>query len=711
MFDPNGKDETLAFLNLISACGLIDSNALGPDTNGAPQIAGVTSVDIYGGQSVIQSTDVYVETSRVVMRTEDHPVMNIDVCKAWLTGTSLQSDGISDRYGRVGASQGNEHGGEGLEDPWVLDRAVIDCEEARASAKNAVNEISSNPRWASVTNPSQIWGGAHDVCRMSGADFWARIVHGGLTVVTAFVFAFAMIGLTLGTALAQILLGVMVMFLPLLLLAAAIPMQSTKGLLRRVAKMAVTAMFAHAIFLFVLALMVLMMDILIDVVLASTAPGDVQRTIFLAMMPLIVKWIIGNLSKQINPNLDMSGIKGTMKLTSGLAAGAMGGDMGANRARHYGNRVSRMATHGMVGAASGRGLRLAPAAASAGGAVGAAGAAAGATGAASARAGRGGAAKKAFNSVKSGAPSIRFGDGTLAQPYKPPKSGPAAPPVAAPPVAAPPVAAPPVAAPPVAAPPVAAPPVAAPPTGSSPLIGDSRPDTPIGGLYTPPRRSGYKGDESEMPGWDRKYDPIHGWHHARTETDDSAPVGIPEPEPATADDGTVSETNAAREPAAADTSGSSEAADPLTRGQRAVTAAAKTARFMRRHALASFAVAGALTGVGIPAAALVYVGGKAMKRSVRLPVKAAGALAGKGKQQITDARDRYHRKALEEAEDATSRTSTSGARLTPRAVGPAGQGGPAKQAPPRGQQPRPAQSDQPPNADAYYERNAPPDNE
>ena len=510
------------------------------------------------------------------------------------------------------------------------------------------------------------------MCRMSGADFWARIVHAGLTIATAFVFAFAMIGLTLGTALAQILLGVLVMFLPLLLLAAAIPMKSTKGLLRRIMVMAITAMFAHAIFLFVLALMVLMMDILIEMVLASTAPGDVQRTIFLAAMPLIVKWIIGKLSKQINPNLDMSGIKGTMKLTSGLAAGAMGGDMGANRARHYGNRVSRMASSAMIGVAGGRGLRLAPAAAAAGGAVGAAGAVAGAAGGAGPKSGRGGGLKNMFSHMP------YFGSKPTAS--KPPPSspvvtppGPSSPvvtPPSSPPLSSP-VVTPPGPSSPVVTPPSSPPlssPVVTPPPGRSPLIGDTQPAAPAS--IEPagsPRRSSYRGGESDVPGWDRKYDPSHGWYNTRAEQ--------PEPAPTTVGDGTVSETSTAREPAAAETGESSEATEPLTRGERATNIARGSARFMRKHALATFAVAGALTGVGLPAAAIVYAGGKVVKRSARLPTKAVGALAGKGKVRMKGAREQYRRNALEETANVANSGSSPDQRLTPRAVGPGPENG------------------------------------
>ena len=106
-------------------------------------------------------------------------------------------------------------------------------------------------------------------------------------LITSFSFAFSLLGLTLGTVLAQILLALVFMFLPVVLLLSAVPSKGARALLPKVAKLAFFAAMAHAVFLLVLTSMVLLIDILTNAVVASTDPGSVIRIIFLAAMPIV----------------------------------------------------------------------------------------------------------------------------------------------------------------------------------------------------------------------------------------------------------------------------------------------------------------------------------------------------------------------------------------------------------------------------------------
>ena len=162
-------------------------------------------------------------------------------------------------------------------------------------------------------------------------------------MITSFSFAFSLLGLTLGTVLAQILLALVFMFLPVVLLLSAVPSQSARALLPKVAKLAFFAAMAHAVFLLVLTSMVLLIDILTNAVVASTNPGSVIRIIFLAAVPIAAKKILGAAAKKIG--LDITSVKGSLRTTSGMAAASLGSDRSgmADKANRYGRSLTQTA--------------------------------------------------------------------------------------------------------------------------------------------------------------------------------------------------------------------------------------------------------------------------------------------------------------------------------------------------------------------------------
>ena len=363
-FHPSNDDQTRSMLNLISSCGLINYHNVESTPDGTPDVPDYRNVDVASSgvdgdlRLIGQPDGTYLASSRAGIAnkvggasgpfhwwgSDDWRLMSVDACRAWLTG--VNPEGSTHDYDKdalpIGVADGKV---EGLGSQWMRDEANYDCEDARGSASTVANnalDTNASRGLALVTSASKAHQAASDICTTAGDKYFNRFLHALIVMLTAFSFLFSLVGLATGTALAQILLGLIFMLLPLLLVVAAIPHSATRGILGRIFKVAIGAALAYAVFLLVLTLMVLIIDVVSAAVANATPPGSTVRVIALALIPFMAKKVVSGLAKQFG--FDFTGLKNAVSVTSGLAAGKVGGGGGGSRggmAQRYGRSMAR----------------------------------------------------------------------------------------------------------------------------------------------------------------------------------------------------------------------------------------------------------------------------------------------------------------------------------------------------------------------------------
>ena len=572
----------------------------------------------------------------------DDKWFSVDVCRAWLTGVNPISSSADTRHGStdpvglnngvvLGLNSSNQNSG----DEFLRHRASLTCASAKESASYISDNIGFIPSLPEVTNATAAFSAADNICTYSGDRYFNRFLYALITMLTAFAYLFTLAGLAAGTALAQILLGLIFMMLPVILVVAAIPVQAARKFLPRILKTTIAAFLAHTIFLVILSFIVFVIDVVSFAILNATDPGTSVRVIALALIPYIAKKVVSGVTKQLG--FDFSSMKGALKVTSGIAAGATGGGGGGQRGG-IAQRYARRMGHSMVSpyrmrsalGMGGRGMRTTPSAALAGGAGGAATAAA-LTGTTRPRVGR----EPWGGPSLPGAPGTTNRQGGKGQRGAPGSDGtPGGTGADRPPGADGQTGAPGADGAPGRA--VRTGPAASsadrtsahkrPPSGPSPA------STPPRGVILPgnPDLSGYdprlQRDSSTV--LEQPTDVSAGGIHV--------PQGATLPPPP------------AEEPLPSQPVSPPDATDydsDRYQGRVAETArlgghaALWGAGFARRHALLTYAATGlAVTGVGIPAAVAVYAGGKMMKKVARRPTQ---AVVGKAKQGVTSGIQRW----------------------------------------------------------------------
>ena len=435
IFKPPGGAMTRVFLNLASGCGLVSANApdLGKTPDGVPGVYNDRRYadaqnKVYRWVQSDHDTLILLEQSpglylpqHVAGIARNHrsntgnadlenfkwtnagnwPFMTAITCGAWVTGATegldcpgcsgvfqskatWNSAAVDDRVigfsmfgdgsrSRAGAS--HEHAG--FYDRRVAETSAYDCGDI---TKSALKFTTSNPGTQNdtqtgdlqeITDASVANRLAADVCITEGASFGFRLLHAIITLATAIIFFMSLLGLSAGTALAQIILGMIFMMLPLILIISAIPSRATKTLALRVLKIAVGASLAHAIFLLLLTIVVLLVDVMVYAISESTEPGW-TRAMFLAIIPVVVLKMVSGLTKQFGFNA--TGLKGALSLTSGLAAGNIGnsGGGGGSTIQRYGRGMVNQAVGPYAVRRAFRGGSMSPRAAGAAGRGGAA---------------------------------------------------------------------------------------------------------------------------------------------------------------------------------------------------------------------------------------------------------------------------------------------------------------------------------------------------
>lgn len=252
-FDPDNVSERRSMLAIISACNFIPFYAL-PErsVDAAPEVyprGSSVSVPITlqatpgdaGSLIVVADNGTHLSSDYLGisnLENDDHyevsTALTVDTCQAWLTGTQVQSPALRTQ-GIVGVDGSGII--RGLDSDFVKRHSSLQCADAETSAEYISEQVlidggsGTSGSISQFTNAEKINRAADNICTYSGGQYFHRLLHGLIVMLTAFAYMFALVGLAAGTALAQILLGLIFMLLPLILVIAAIPMQQARQLL------------------------------------------------------------------------------------------------------------------------------------------------------------------------------------------------------------------------------------------------------------------------------------------------------------------------------------------------------------------------------------------------------------------------------------------------------------------------------------------------
>lgn len=165
--------------------------------------------------------------------------------------------------------------------------------------------------------------GHHIINSIRGLTRAQSILFAAVSVLVAFFMAMSIVGMAAGAAISEVLLAIVVATLPLTMMLSAFPVRAAQELPKKVLKLALGAAAAHIVFSLMLAAVITVIDLIVYSVSAVAISGDLLHILLLAAAPLIAFKVVRGVVKSTF-GVDVGSIGGAFRLTSGLAAAAMG---------------------------------------------------------------------------------------------------------------------------------------------------------------------------------------------------------------------------------------------------------------------------------------------------------------------------------------------------------------------------------------------------
>ena len=234
--------------------------------------------------------------------------LNAETCEHYMSGDPIDSGLAND--GRTEPIA--------LWSVRVTDRANIEPRDAAESRRNSfvatAQTASLHPSYEDLANVQTT------VDAISGASWTQRLIYGVLSLAVAVFYAMALVGMSVGSLLAQFIVGLILSLLPALLVLMALPIKATQPLAKKAFKLLVTAYATHLVFLTILTIMIFLISILNKLVENLEVGGWVQAMLY-AMIPLMALFGVNAITKQFG--LKITSLKGAVSTTAGLAAASV----------------------------------------------------------------------------------------------------------------------------------------------------------------------------------------------------------------------------------------------------------------------------------------------------------------------------------------------------------------------------------------------------
>ena len=328
---PDSHDAERSLLTLAVACGLVDKSKAEKSTNpSVPTDSSDMQTEYTPNPGTPNPGDpVHLETSsvwldpgwagmfnnktRALFWSTDYAISS-GVCAAWanIDCGSACSDPSWDN-----ANYGNRSRLiTGVNANWIQEKANITMGDLKRSleTRRALTSVSGAPSAGDEERVREI------VRSIQGLNVMKRVLFAVVSVLTAIVFLYALGGLTLGVLVAQFILALTLMMLPVLVFATAFPHAGARKLQKKLIRVWIFASLSYAIFFVTLAVLMLLITLTHSIAVAAlpTSEGGLLDILLTPFTVLLSVKLLKSVAKTFGG--DITSFKGAMEFTSGMAA-------------------------------------------------------------------------------------------------------------------------------------------------------------------------------------------------------------------------------------------------------------------------------------------------------------------------------------------------------------------------------------------------------
>ena len=323
---PDGNKAERSLLILAAACGLIQpvrvsTNVPTPsDETYEPNSGDPIQLKVTGYPNVWLDpawAGVFNNKTRALFWSKDYAI-SYDTCAAWAGSpsncspctTNNKPDWDKANYGNSSRDV------TGVRASWVQDRADITVGDLNRSLETRRGQTMNayEPSAEDVKRVREI------VNAIQGENIMKRILFAVVAVLTAIVFLYSLGGLTLGVLVAQFVLALILMMLPVLVFAAAFPHAGARKLQKKLIRVWIFASLSYAIFFVTLAVLMLLITLIHSIAVAAlpTSEGGLLDILLTPFTVLLAVKLLKSVAKTFGG--DITSFKGAMEFTSGMAA-------------------------------------------------------------------------------------------------------------------------------------------------------------------------------------------------------------------------------------------------------------------------------------------------------------------------------------------------------------------------------------------------------
>ena len=252
--------------------------------------------------------------------------LGADVCAAWMHPGNCRhlekTAGCKEDWVYYG---GTPRLTTGVGSEWLKRRGSITNGDIRRIVAARQSELNAHPPMEEVNPPSDV-----DVARVGeivrtvqGLNVMKRVLFAVVTLLTALVFLYSLGGLTLGVLLAQIILALTLILMPVLLFVSAFPHDGARKLQKKLIRVWIAASLSYAIFFTTLAVLMLIITLVDDIATSviPTSDGGLLDILITPFVALLSVKLLKSIAKTLGA--DITSFKGALQFTSGMTATGM----------------------------------------------------------------------------------------------------------------------------------------------------------------------------------------------------------------------------------------------------------------------------------------------------------------------------------------------------------------------------------------------------
>ena len=248
---------------------------------------------------------------------ESNYAMGSDACAEWMDPTPCPPVTCKWDTQYVGATSRDV---TGVRSEWLQNKANITVADMKRSLETRRTMTANGPAPAGTPGDVDVARVGEIVRTVQGLNVMKRVLFAVVTLLTALVFLYSLGGLTLGVLLAQIILALTLILMPVLLLVSAFPHDGARKLQKKLIRVWIAASLSYAIFFTTLAVLMLIITLVDDIATSviPTSDGGLLDILITPFVALLSVKLLKSIAKTLGA--DITSFKGALQFTSGMTA-------------------------------------------------------------------------------------------------------------------------------------------------------------------------------------------------------------------------------------------------------------------------------------------------------------------------------------------------------------------------------------------------------